>query len=112
MANGSVRAKMPPADRAKQFAPFSALHGLDEALARKRHELCFVPKKELVPDERYRVDALISNLTKGQKVCLTYYDNGEYITAEDIITGIDLQLKRLIFGTDKIDFDDISDVIY
>ena len=40
--------KMPIEERAKQFMPFSALKGLEEALASK--EKIIVPKKELTQD--------------------------------------------------------------
>ena len=36
---GSTRPKMPISQRAKQFQPFAALSGLEEALARKEREI-------------------------------------------------------------------------
>lgn len=39
MNTDTKRAKMSPADRAKQFLPFSALKGYEEALRRKEEEI-------------------------------------------------------------------------
>ena len=38
MATKSTRPKMPISERAKQFQPFSALAGLEEALRKKEEE--------------------------------------------------------------------------
>lgn len=46
MAN-RPRAKMPVSERAKQFMPFAAVKGLDEALQQKRHERELIPRAEL-----------------------------------------------------------------
>ena len=45
---GKVRAKMPPSQRAKQFAPFDAVVGLRKALLEK--EKIKVKRKELSED--------------------------------------------------------------
>lgn len=45
-----TRAKMPVAERAKQFMPFAAVKGLNEALSKKENELSLVQKAELLED--------------------------------------------------------------
>ena len=49
----TIRAKMPPSQRAKQFAPFDALSGLSAALERKRR----VAEAELLRVEERRESA-------------------------------------------------------
>ena len=65
--------KMTMSERAKQFMPFSALKGLDEALLKKEQEL-LISKRELCDDEIEAINTALSRLEAGCNVCITYYD--------------------------------------
>ena len=83
--------KMPVSDRAKQFMPFSALKGLDEALRTK--EKIVVPKVELSPEMAEELDYKMHLLEKGK------------------VTTIIYQTSRVIqIVNTKIRFDDIFDI--
>ena len=52
------RIKMPIAERAKQFAPFTAIRGLSEALRKKeqeinRHPQPMLPKEYVLPEKQF-----------------------------------------------------------
>lgn len=53
MNNGSNYPKMSPSDRAKQFLPFAALKGYEEALRAKEKEVeaCSTPRNERIYDD-------------------------------------------------------------
>ena len=51
---------MPRPDRAKQFMPFAALRGYDEAIAEK--EIIFEPRAELSDEQRDRLDRAFRRL--------------------------------------------------
>ena len=56
MSDGTrVRAKMPVSQRAKQFMPFAAVTGLDEALLAKERELGLTDRRELPEEERRKI---------------------------------------------------------
>ena len=65
--------------RAKQFMPFAAVKGLDEALERKRRERMLVEKAALSPDMEEALNERISGLKRGTEVSISYYGAGEYI---------------------------------
>ena len=44
---GAMRARMPVEQRAKQFMPFAAVTGLDEAIMRVEHELEMNDRRDL-----------------------------------------------------------------
>ncbi len=52
--NGKQRPKMPVAQRAKQFMPFKAVAGLDEAIRKKEEELALAVARGEGPIRTYR----------------------------------------------------------
>ncbi len=76
------RIRMNRVQRAKQFAPFSALKGLEEALAEKERE--YEPQAELSDDAAEELDRCLRGLQKGTAVTIKYYRDGGY----ELITGI------------------------
>ena len=72
------RVKMSRQNRAKQFAPFSALSGLDAAIARKEAEYYRKQRITLSEDAEADLDRKLRSLVRGEKVCLRYYFDGEY----------------------------------
>ena len=71
MAKTTVRALMPPSRRAKQFAPFDALKGLKEAIARKEHVP--EPRRELSEEAIAEINAKLTMLKPGSCVTVVYY---------------------------------------
>ena len=67
-------AGMSRVQRAKQFAPFSALKGLEEALAEKERE--YEPQAELSDDAAEELDRCLRELQKGTGVTGKYFRGG------------------------------------
>lgn len=99
------RMKMSRADRAKQFAPFSALKGLDEALRAK--ERITVEKAELSEEYSEDISRTLNMTETGDTVRVIFYSEGEYVSAEGIVTRIDKNSGQLWVVKKAIDFEDI-----
>ncbi len=104
MAN-KPRMKMSAADRAKQFMPFSALKGLDEALREK--ERMVVEKAELSEESAEDIDNALNLVEKGMYVNVVYYSDGEYVSAEGIVTAFDKIFRKMTVIKTEIEFDNI-----
>lgn len=102
------RPKMRVEDRAKQFAPFSALTGLTEALAVKEKNV--VEKMELSEDAAVVLDEKMHQVEKGSMITVIYYCRGEYLKVTGMVARIDPVCKLLQIVNTKIMFDDILDL--
>ena len=102
------REKMPLSERAKQFAPFSPLSGLNKAL--REREKIYTPKEELFPESAEELSAALFSLEKGMRVKLVYYSEGAYISCEGIITAVDKTMRYLTIVKTTVSFDDIYEV--
>lgn len=111
MAKTKPITPMPAAMRAKQFMPFKALDGLDEAIAEREKQL--VPKKELSDDMIEELNRKICSLEKGQIVTIVYYGmyehNYKQLTGQ--IEKIDAYWKSVQLGNVQIHFSEISDIL-
>ncbi len=104
MAN-KPRMKMPVSERAKQFMPFSALKGLDEALREK--ERILVEKAELSEESSANIADALNQIERGTYVQVVYFSHGEYVSTEGIVTEFDKVLKKMKVVKTEIKFDDI-----
>ncbi len=93
------------ADRAMQFAPFSALKGYYESI--RQQERLTEPKKELSEDEAEALSNILNKLRLGTTVKIRYYDVDAYTTMEGVVTEINLPYHRLKIVKTAIPFDDI-----
>lgn len=104
MVKTIVRAPMPPSRRAKQFAPFDALKGLKEAIARKEHVP--EPRRELSEDAIAEINAKLTMLRPGSWVTVVYYC--DYTQEVHQLTGqvskVDPYWKSLEVGNVSINF--------
>ncbi len=80
---------MPISERAKQFSPFAAVAGLDKALTETERAMMKTEKRELSEDDSEKLNKILSELKKGDSVKAEYYCDGEYLTAEGIVTLLD-----------------------
>ncbi len=103
-----AREKMPREERAKQFMPFAALRGLDEALAAV--EKIIVPKKELSEEMLNELDEVMHQVKKGDMVTVVYYQKGEYIKTKGMVARIDENARILQVVNTKINFDDLLEI--
>lgn len=61
-------------DRAKQFAPFAALRGLEYALEKKEAELMYEKKKMLSEEMSASINRVLIKVEEGMTVRVEYYD--------------------------------------
>ena len=101
---------MPRAARAKQFAPFAALSGLEAALDRKRRELERT-ERPILPEERCADlnDALCA-LQEDDRVTVGYYRRGAQRVITGVVTHIDCVTHTLTINETRIAFADLLDV--
>ena len=73
---------MPRAERAKQFAPFEALKGLQEALKLKEFEHERVQKGDLSEEDAAKISKTLNDLKKNNLVKIKYFQEGHYFEKE------------------------------
>lgn len=100
--------KMPVSDRAKQFMPFSALKGFEDALRAK--EKVVVSKIELSQEMEEELDRKMHLLEKGKIATIVYFCNGEYLKVTGMVVRVDITSRLLQIVNTKIRFDDILDI--
>ena len=107
---GKQRAKMPPSQRAKQFAPFDALTGLRQAL--KEKEKIRVPRKEISEDMEEEINRELKNLEIGKIITVVWYNEIEqnYIQITGEVKTVDVQKRYLQIEAIYIYFDDIYSI--
>ncbi len=86
---------MPVSQRAKQFMPFAAVTGLDEALRRKERELGLSERPDVTDEDAAAINERLAFLGKGEEVGIVYYCAGEYETAEGIVRSVDTAFRRI-----------------
>lgn len=103
------RPKMDRSDRAKQFMPFDAVKGLQEALREK--ERIIVPKVELAEDYQDELDRIIRMLKVTDMVTVVYFREGEYIKITGLISKIDKESGYMNVVNTRINFEDIFKLV-
>ena len=91
-------------DRAKQFAPFDALNGLREALAKKEYDLGKVERGDSEISDK------LSKVQRGDRIALTCYQDGYYVKEIGAVKEINTIFKYIVIGNGKVYFDDIYGV--
>lgn len=103
----AARVRMPMAriDRAKQFAPFSALKGLEAAIEKKR----LSATRRRTPSEREAeiLNGRLSRLSAGMCVYVMYYTRSGYIKRTVTVFDVDLTKRAILTDGEYIFFDDI-----
>jgi hypothetical protein len=101
---------MPRSQRAKQFAPFAALKGLEEALAEK--EKLRVKKRELSEERKSEINDILKKIHRGVIVTAVYYGHieQEYLQITGRVERLCEQRQRLFIGDTEISFDDLLEI--
>jgi len=108
------RAKMPREQRAKQFAPFDALKGLQEAIRLKEYEQERIQKGDISEERAEEISNLLIRLNKNDLCEITYFEDGHnkkiegmtQLIIEEQCIKVETLKKPL-----KIKLDDIVDII-
>ena len=102
-----VRPSMPVSLRAKQFMPFKAVGGLDEALEAQRRARLRVPRRELTEESLAELDRAFAAMAPGDEVLVTLYRDGEYITLNAHFGGADPLRREVTLSGQRIPFMDL-----
>ncbi|MDO5425456.1 MAG: YolD-like family protein [Eubacteriales bacterium] len=102
------RPKMSRGERAKQFMPFAALKGYQEAL--RQRERVVVPRMELSEEYREGLDRKLRQVRKNEIVTVVYFCKNEYLKRTGMVAGIDETARVLRVVNTKIAFEDIYDI--
>ena len=102
------RPKMTKEDRAKQFMPFAALKGYEEALRRK--EKVIVPRMELSEEYKEMLDWKLRQVRKNDIITVTYFCRGEYLKQTGMVARLDETARILQVVNTKILFEDIYEI--
>ena len=94
--------------RAKQFAPFAAITGLDRAIEQKREELEDCERRELSEDCAAALNKALCALCKGERAAVRYYRDGRYHTVSGTVERIDEAERWLKLGSLRILFDELE----
>lgn len=95
-------------NRAKQFMPFSALKGYEEALRAK--EKIVVSKVEFSEEKKEELNRKLLQVHKNDMVTVVYFCKDEYLQMEGRVSRIDKDMRILKVVNTKITFSDIYDV--
>ena len=98
---------MPVSQRAKQFMPFSAVKGLEEALAMQERKATRVKRIELNEDAVEKLNHTLQRLEKEMRVSVTYYASGHYQKMEGMVQVIDAVRQVLKVDGIRIPFENI-----
>ena len=98
------------ADRAKQFAPFDALRGLREELAKR--EKIIMDKIELSEDMKVEIDYALHNIKPNDIITIIYFSQGEYIKKCGMVSKFSATNRTIKIVDTTINFDDILRIIF
>ncbi len=95
-------------NRAKQFVPFAAVKGYEEALRAK--EKVVVEKHELSEEKKAELDFKLHQIHKNDMITVVYFYKDEYIKIEGMVSRLDIDARVLKVVNTKIPFEDIYDL--
>ena len=101
--------KMPRAMRAKQFAPFDALKGLQDALRLKEYQHEKILKGDMTEEKASELSRVLINLQKGDCVLLTYFEDGHEKTVEGALKLL-VEENMVQIEKKKISLDQVIDI--
>ena len=101
---------MTQAERAKQFAPFDAMKGLQEAIRDREERHARVERHDISEEQMERNSEIFAKLTKGARVRIECYYAFHDIAVTGTVTVIDTVFRYLKMGREKFPFSDIYSI--
>ena len=96
-------------ERAKQFLPFDAVKGLQEALREK--EIEHEERIDLAEEALENLEEEFNKIEIGRKVKVKYYKDGKYVVVEGNVSKINNLKKKLeVDFESKINYSDIAKI--
>ncbi len=113
----SRRPRMAREDRAKLFAPFAALRGLEESS--RARETRFVPRPDMAEDRQEQLDRRLRALRPGDRVTVTFFQRrvwdgpeelGEIHTVSGRYQGTRTSPGVMVLDSARITLRDVLDI--
>ncbi len=101
---------MTRAERAKIFAPFDAMKGLQEALRDREERHLRVERHEISDEQAERNSRILIKLRRGMKVEIDCYCAFHDVTKRGRITGVNCTFRWLKLEGEQIFFEDIYSI--
>ena len=96
-------------DRAKQFLPFDAVKGLQDALREK--EIEYDEERNLLEDSLMELEKIFNKIEIGTTIKVKYYKNKRYVISKGVVTKIDRIKKKITLNQEEnINIDDIVEI--
>lgn len=95
--------------RAKQFAPFDALKGLQDALRMKEYEHDRIQKSDLPEEKIIQISKTIQEIKKSDTVKIKYFRDGYYKEVSGK-AKVDIPFQIIEIDGEKLSFDDLFDL--
>lgn len=105
MAN-KPKSPMPISERAKQFLPFAAVKGLNEALEKK--EKVAVSRVEMSEELAMELNEKMNRVQKGAIVIITYYCNNDFFRLTGRVVQIDTAIRTIQIDDTIINMEEIT----
>jgi hypothetical protein len=111
--------KMSMENRAKLFAPFSALRGFDIEILTKEQDRLLVSRVTLGTDQQELIRHRLNDLRSGQRVTVTHFalarelesiPLGEYVTQTGQVRRVDDFYQVLVLDNGVVAFEDIREL--
>lgn len=102
------RSRMKREDRAKQFSPFAALKGYEEAIQAQERQ--FSPPKQLSETRKAELDRILLQVKEGDLLTVEFYRHGRYETLHQPLVRLDRAARQLIFEEESVSIDTIYDL--
>lgn len=99
---------MDRAQRAKQFMPFAALKGYEDALRAK--EKVVVSKQELTEEQEEELNRQLLQIQKRDMITVVYFEKDEYLKVTGMVSRIDRSAQILQVVNTKIEFANIAEI--
>ena len=93
--------------RAKQFMPFDAMKGLQEALRDREERHSRVERHGISEEEQEALSAVLNRLSKGDKIRISYYSHFHDVEKAGTVTAVNYAYRFLKVDEEKIVFDDV-----
>jgi len=97
-------------ERAKQFAPYDAVKGLQEALRDREERHSRVEKRLISEEKAEEVSRILLRLKRGIKAEIECYAAFHDVTLRGTVTQVDFTYRKLKLDETQIWFDDIYEV--
>lgn len=101
---------MPRSERAKQFAPFDALKGLQKALRLKEYEHDRMVRGDIDDETIDKISKQLQKIKKNDTIYIKFFEDGYYKELKEKVKKFDVNKREVELEGKTIFFDDLFDL--